>query len=395
MDADPSRRSVPHLLAYALANAGGVVAFLPLLTLLLPIKVEAAAGVSRLGLLTICALCGAVAASLGNIAFGWLSDRSVARGRTRRGWAIGGFVLTCAGFAAIHAATTPPAIVAAVMLWQLALNALLSPLFAMMADEVPGSQMGVAGGLLTLANPLGSLVSSLLAATTLLGEAGRYTLICAIVAVAILPVLLVRGEVLHGAPGQPPLLDRRDFVLAWVARLMVQVAGNVLFLYLLFYFATIVPDQPTAALAPRVGQVMALAFALPLPIAIVAGRASDRIGARKPFLIAAAAVAAFGLATMAAAGGWTVAVLGFGIYATGSAVFLALHSGYVMTMIGRADRHGQSLGMVNLANTLPALIGPALTWALATTSDFTAILLALAALTIAGGLLTIPIRSRA
>ena len=38
------RRSPGFLLIYALANAGGVIGYLPLLTLLLAIKVEALAG---------------------------------------------------------------------------------------------------------------------------------------------------------------------------------------------------------------------------------------------------------------------------------------------------------------------------------------------------------------
>src|SRR5690348_15836178 len=80
------RRSWRFLALYALANAGGVAAFLPLLTLLLPLKVHTIAGDDRLTTLTLCALAGAVAASLSNIVFGALSDRSFAKHRNRRGW---------------------------------------------------------------------------------------------------------------------------------------------------------------------------------------------------------------------------------------------------------------------------------------------------------------------
>src|SRR3546814_11292410 len=72
-------RSWRFLALYALANAGGVAAFLPLLTLLLPLKVQAVAGDERLVTLTLCALAGAVTASISNIVFGTLSDRSFAR----------------------------------------------------------------------------------------------------------------------------------------------------------------------------------------------------------------------------------------------------------------------------------------------------------------------------
>src|SRR5690606_10774343 len=90
--AGPQRRSLLYLLLYALAYGGVVVAYVPLLSLLLPLKVEEMAMADKVGLLSLTTLCGAVAASLANIAAGMLSDRSVARGRGRRGWVIGGLV---------------------------------------------------------------------------------------------------------------------------------------------------------------------------------------------------------------------------------------------------------------------------------------------------------------
>ena len=71
------------LLPYALANIGGVVAYFPLLTLLLPLKVAAVAGDARIGVLAAAAVAGSIAAGASNILFGWLGDRSAARARGR------------------------------------------------------------------------------------------------------------------------------------------------------------------------------------------------------------------------------------------------------------------------------------------------------------------------
>ncbi len=156
--ATPARNSsVAFLLAFALANAGGVIAYQPLLTLLLPLKVEQLAGATRIGLFSATVIAGALAASVSNVLFGWLSDRSLARGGGRRGWVVVGLVLTGCSFATIVLARTPAAIIAAVALFQLAVNALLAPLLAIMADEVPDGQKGVAGGLLAGAVPVASL----------------------------------------------------------------------------------------------------------------------------------------------------------------------------------------------------------------------------------------------
>ena len=141
----PSRfppRSPRFLGAVALANVGGVIAYLPLLTLLLPIKVEGLSGEARIGVFTATVVAGAVAASLSNVLFGWLSDRSVAQGGGRRGWVAGGVVATAISYAGIATAATPTTLVLAIVGFQAGVNALLAPLMAIMAEEVPDAQKG-------------------------------------------------------------------------------------------------------------------------------------------------------------------------------------------------------------------------------------------------------------
>jgi MFS family permease len=392
MTTEDRRRSTGFLIAFALAYAGGVIAYLPLLALLLPIKVEGVASATRIDLLTAAALVGAVAASLANILFGWLSDRSVARGHSRRGWIVGGLAATALSYAALLAADTPATVMAGVAAFQVALNAALAPLVATMADEVPDAQKGVVGGLLGLANPLASGVSALLVLVQ--GEGVRYALVCAVATSLIVPLLLTRARAVAEPPASGVAVARRDLAIAWGARLLVQVAGNVLFLYLLFYFESVVPASDAAGLAPAVGHVMTMAFALPLPIAVLVGWLSDRSGARKPWLLAAALVSAAGLATMAVASDWTSAVVGFGIYAAGSAVFLGLHQALAMQLLPSPTRRGRDLGLLNLTNTLPALIGPALAWWLATPQSFSALLIVLCAMNAGGGLLVLAVRGR-
>lgn len=391
-------RSLPRLLVYALANAGGVIGFLPLLTLLLPIKVEAVAAADRIAIVTACTLAGAVAASLSNILFGWWSDRAVAAGGGRRRFVAAGLAATAASYAAIAAAATPIAIVVAVVAFQVAINAVLAPFLAIMADEIADADKGLAGGLLALANPLASAVTAAALGIAALGEGGRLALVVAATVACILPLLLIRPSSRTPVPAvasAPAAVLRRDLLVAWVARLLVQAAGGVLFYYLLYVFEGAAPGEAPAALAARVGHLMTLAYALPLPVAVLIGRWSDRSGRRKPFLAAAAALAAAGLAAMALVGGWSAAAWGFAAYALGSSVFLALHATFVMQLLPDPPRRGRDLGLVNLSNTLPALIGPAMTWALAGPRDFAMLLGVLAVLTACGGVTMLAVRARA
>ena len=197
-------RSTGFLLLFALTNAGAVIGYLPLLTLLLPARIGQIAGEARLDLFTATVIAGAIAASLSNIAFGWLSD--VYGGRRR--WVGTGVVLTIASYIGIALADSALMIVLAIMAFQTAINALLAPFLAIMADEIPDSQKGVAGGLLAFAAPLASAVSALLVSVPL-ADTSRLLIIPVIVALCVVPMLRTIPRPLLAHPAaQVPCLAR-------------------------------------------------------------------------------------------------------------------------------------------------------------------------------------------
>lgn len=364
------------LLLYALANAGGVVAYAPLLTLLLPAKIAAAAaaGDARVAWLGAATLAGALAASLANIAFGWASDVS----GSRRGWVAGGLLATLASYAVIHRAASPAGIVAAVVLYQAALNMLLAPLAAWAADVVPDDRKGVLGGLLGAGPAVGALAGVLATAAIWPGEGARLAVVCAIVTALVVPLLAAgRARPLPAAPAPPARrqAERRDFALLWLSRLLVQVASGVLFGFLLYYFQSL-PDPPAQGWVAR---LIAAALALGFPLALLIGRASDRIGPRRPFLIAAAAAMAAGLALMAGAVARPPATFGYVLFACGLSAFLPIQATFTMQLLTRPERHGRDLGVLNLANTLPSVIAPLLAVGLVPSYGYHGLLWTLAA----------------
>ncbi|WP_176499103.1 MFS transporter [Sphingomonas sp. HMP9] len=391
------RRSTGFLLTLALAYIGGVVGYLPLLTLLLPMEVDAVAGAGRLGVLTAIVVAGGLAASLSNIAFGWLSDRSVRRGGGRRAWLGTGGAATALSYVAIAVATSPVRLILAVAVFQVAVNALLAPLLAIMADEVPDAQKGVAGGLLAMANPVASALAAALMATAALGAAARLAVVPIVTVACMIPLLRTRAQPVEprGHPTVPmKAVLRCDLALAWSARLLVQIAGSALFVYLFYYLESVSPSVAPVTIAAWMGTLMIVAYTVPLPIAVLVGRFADRSGRTKPFLFAAAIVAAAGLVGMAVAYDFTSGAVAFCVYTAGASVFLALHASFAMQLLPDPRHRGRDLGVLNLTNTLPGLLGPALTWTLATPTDFHAVMLVLAALTLCGGLIMLAARGR-
>ena len=390
------RADTRFLLLYALANAGGVAAYLPFLTLLLPVRMAAAAGEARVEWLAAAAFAGAVSASLANIGWGWASDVV----GTRRTWVAAGLALTVLSYGGLAAAATPAGIVAAVVAYQAALNMMLGPLGAWAADRVPDARKGLLGGLLGAGPPVGALAGMAATQPALGGADARLAAVCAIVAALTLPLLLARDAratvepTPNVSPTRPPM-RRRDMSLLWLSRLLVQVAGNLLFAFLLYYFQSL-PGRPVdEAGVARLGAAVMVAAAL---LALALGRASDRVGARRPFLVGAALGMGAGLGIMASAQGfggagqgWAVA--GYALFGCGLTVFLSLHSAYAMQMLRSPRRRGRDLGLFNLANTLPALLAPLLTVALVPAYGFRGVLVVLALLAAAAAALVAAARA--
>lgn len=384
-----TERGDRFLLLFALANAGGFVAYVPLLTLLLPARVALLAGEARVEWLGAATLAGAIAAGIANVAAGWASDMV----GTRRLWAGTGLCLTIASYALLHDVRSLPDLIVAIVAYQIALNMMLAPLAAWAADKVPDRRKGLLGGLMGAGAPIGALAGVIATLPIIAEEGMRMAAVCGIVLLLTLPLILSRDVAYPDEPtrdiaelGRPPA--RADFALLWLARLLVQIAGSVLFAFLFYYFQTL-PDAPSQA---GVARLAAMALLLAFPIALAFGRMSDRLGPRKPFLIAAAVAAAVGLAVMAANDELVPAAGGYALFGCASAVFLALHSTYAMQLLPSPERRGRDLGVLNLANTIPAVIAPLLAIWLVPGRGFGPLLAVLALLILLAGVCILLVR---
>lgn len=371
--ADSRRR---FLILFGLANAGGVVAYAPLLTLLLPDKISGLAGETRIEWLGAITFFGAIAASVGNVGFGWASDLF----GSRRMWASAGLLLTLGSYAALYAARSEAEFIAAIIVYQLFLNMMLSPLTAWAADTVPDSEKGLLGGLLAAGPPIGALAGVLVTMPGVSPEVLQLGIVCLLIAVLVLPLLLVRAPARLELPTEQPqratVKLRVDFGLLWLARLLVQIAGALLFSFLLYYFQSLaIPETQS-----HVALISAVTLACAFPIALAFGRWSDRLGPRKPFIIAAALVAAVGLALMALDGGKAQSILGYGMFGCATAVYLSLQTAYSMQLLPSPERRGRDMGILNLTNTLPSIVAPLLAIWLVPGRGFSLLLTVLAAM---------------
>ncbi len=371
------RQSLPFLLLYALAWAGGAIAYVPFLTIWLPARMTELAGAADVQTLGYTTFFGAIAASAGGILFGWLSDRT----RNRRGWVLAGLVLSISLLLLVPRAQDVWTLVAIILGWQLALNMMLGPLSAWAGDCVPDAQKGLLGGLLAFSPALGAFVTW----PGLVSGDSRLAVIALLVASAVLPVLLFGRPrafpELTAPPARAADAPRQrpsgPAVRMWLARLLVQIAEAALFAYLYFWFRSIDPDMHDNEKA----RIFGVALTLAIPIALASGRWADRND--RPFLplVASAAVSAAGMIGMAFAIELDTAKASYLVFGVATTVFLSLHASQTLRILPRSDRRGRDLGIFNLTNTMPSLIMPWLTISLVPGFGFDALFLLLAGLT--------------
>ncbi|TNE49857.1 MAG: MFS transporter, partial [Sphingomonadales bacterium] len=369
--AHPERQSKRFLFFYTMAAAGGSAAYVPFLTLWLPVHVSRIWAEDAITVLSYAAFTGAVAASIANIVFGWASDRT----KARPAWIVAGLFLASGMLYAMQFADALPILLTFIVLWQIALNMMLAPLMAWAGDCVPHQQKGLLGGLLSLSPVFGALCGAIVTIPGLADPNTRLMLINGIVIAMVLPVILLgkpipmphlmasaSRQLEEDTSGKNGLAAAAAHPVKrmWAARLLVQIAEAALFAFLLIWFRTLdetLTDNFTATLFTAV-------LLASVPVALLVGRWSDRVGRPVVPLAASAGGAAIGLVILSFASTTEWGILGYAIFGVMGGAFLALHSSQTLRVLPDPATRGRDLGIFNLTNTVPSLIMPWLTLAL-------------------------------
>jgi MFS family permease len=355
---------------YTLANIGAYVAFIPLLQILLPLRATAIDPTHGALLLSRVALWGAVAASVGNIVFGALSDRTRSRRGHRVPWLLGGLGATLLAYAVIWWARDPAGLLLGLVGFQLAFNALFAPLGAVLADDVPDRQKGMVSALLGLGNPLGSIIGAVCAGALAVSLGARFLLIAAIVAALILPFAWRLAR--QASPPRPraktPLPDRfrirplrhLNFTRAIGGRFLVMTAFSLMQGYLLLYLQHLARHAGFFRMTPEAAfaHLAVIATTANVFFALLCGRWSDRAGNRSLFVFAGGAILACGIVAIAHAPDWTALQFCMALYGSGAGIYYAVDMALIVELLPSLQTAGQDLGIVNLSNTVPQIVAP-------------------------------------
>ncbi|MEO5533504.1 MAG: MFS transporter [Pseudolysinimonas sp.] len=364
---NPRRRLLPSLAALTAATFATYGA---LLSVLLPAQVARVAPddkVAALALVTSVSFAVAIAAQP---LFGTLSDRTRSRLGRRAPWLLACAAASAAILLALGHADVLAWIVIGWAALQFVLNGVDIASSSYLVDRFPRSRRGRVAAVFAAAALAGGGAGILLSGFGASDPVLAYSVLAAVLVVVVGVFVVLNREDAEAAPVAAPrrrwvlsdLDPRRHPDFSWLigSRISFTVGYQGVYGYLLYIVSDYIGVADVDA--PRiVGMLAVVSVGGTLLAAIAGGWLSDRLGRRKPFVIAAclAVAAALSIPLIAPTVGGMFALaalqgVGFGLYSVGALAWAS-----EVLPGGEADA-GRDLGLLNVATNLPQALAPLL-----------------------------------
>ncbi|WP_102160188.1 MFS transporter [Zhihengliuella halotolerans] len=404
-------KSLGFIVALCFAQLGFFIALLGPVMVSMAVKVSTLTDdpVARTGMIGAVLGTGAIAAAIGNVFFGRLSDRTMSRFGRRRPWIVGGVAVMAVGLFLISVSTTPLMLTAFWFLTQLGANAAFSPFIATLGDQLPQKQYAKVSALIGIMQNVGILGAIWLAT---LFSSNMLLLFMVPAAIGVLG-MVVYAVVLPDPvrTDRPPKLDlleilrsfwvnpikHSDFALAWWSRFLLILSA---FLFTTFRL-TFVQERLGVEEAASPGVVLngVLVYTIVLvPIGYLAGWISDRTGRRKALVGLSAVLFAVGTYLLMHIDSPFEFYLVEALLGAAYGIYMGVDMALVLQVLPNKEDTAKDLGVFNLANAGPQSLAPYLGGALlvmtnvAGESNYGLMLGVAAAAAVIGGLVIIPIK---
>jgi MFS family permease len=372
--AEPERRVRPlWTTGVVLVNVGINAAFFGPIQVLLGQQAAHFSEGDKEAILALVTGAGAAVSLVANPLFGAFSDRTTSRLGRRVPWVLFGAIL---GAVALIALAGAPNVAVMTILWclvQAGCNGAYAAITAAIPDRVPVPQRGAVGGLAAMGQTVGILIGAVIAAVVS-GNFGLGYLVCAAALIAGIALYFFKSDdVTLPAEARPPFslavfakgfwispVLYPDFAWAWLTRLLVNIGNHMVTLYLLFFLTDAVHLKATQGIEPAVGVLIltGLYAVMVIITSVIGGPLSDRMGKRKPLVIASSVIIAVASLILAFAPTWAGALIGATVLGIGFGAYLAVDFALITQVLPNALDRGKDLGVINIANSLPQVLAP-------------------------------------
>jgi MFS family permease len=358
---------------YTLAYMSTSLLFIAPLLVTLALKVDSLVGIARApGSLALVAGTGALLAMFANPFFGKMSDRTAWQLGMRRPWMVIGLAGGSAGILVVALAPSIPVVLAGWCMAQLFFNAVLAVMVAVLPDHVPSAQRGLVSGVLGVCLPVASVCGTFLVKLFTGSMLAMFLVPCAIGGFFILLFAVTLNDRQLAGAEKPRWSAREfastfyvnprhspDFAWAFASRFMFVLAYAFLTTYQAYYLldkiGTASADVPQQIFLGTLAQSAVIVGA-----SLIGGKASDRTGRRKIFVLIASVVYGLALFVVAIATDFNGFLVGMAISGLGFGVYVAVDLALVVDVLRDTRNAAKDLGVFNIAGALPFSIAPAI-----------------------------------
>ncbi|MFF3756554.1 MFS transporter [Streptomyces sp. NPDC002185] len=387
----------------SLATLAVFMAFMTPIQILLPLQLEHIDPHDKNTALSLVTGLGALVAVLANPLAGAWSDRTTSRFGRRRPWIVGGALMGAVGLVATASQHTVAGVAVGWCLAQLGLNAMLAGVTTPIADRVPLGQRAVVSGWTGLMQSVGLVLGALITTLLVTGVGAGYVTLAVLTVALALPFALRQSEPVLPRELRPAFDGRAfarsfwvsprrhpDFGWAWLTRFLINLGNALGTLYLFYFLADAVryDDPGTGVLILTVVYTLCAALT-----AVPVGVLSDRAGRRKGFVVVCSLVMAAAALLLALVHTWPSALAAAAVLGGGYGIYLAVDQALVTQVLPAAADRAKDLGVINIANSGPQVLAPALAApVIAHLGGYTGLYAVAALVILAGGLLVHRIR---
>lgn len=364
----------------ALATAGVTMSLFPVLSLLIPTQVTRLDPQNTASSLALVLAVGAAGALIGNPLSGALSDRTTSRLGRRRPWLLVGMAGSTLGLILLSQSHSIGLMAVAWFMTQFFSNTLFVAYNAILPDHVPVHQRGTTQSIVGITAPAAMLLGNFLVTQVDDLRLAYATILVVLVTFTSLFVILYRETQLPRGVIPPFRLgafvasfwvnprQNPRFTNTWVMWFVLWCAyylgtGGFFFLYVqnITQYSQLFPGKEVK---DGIAAIQMVQISVGMPLMFAAGVLSDRLRQRRLFVVAGAALIAFGLIFLAVFSSWPMVFVASVIIGAGFYTYYNLGLALISQLLPSASDRGKDLGVINIAATLPQIVLPGLAAAL-------------------------------
>jgi len=383
----------------SLANLGLWTSVYGPLPALLPLQVAQASPDAKEQVLGWVTGLGALMAIVANPLGGNWSDHTDSRWGRRLPWLVGGAVTGALCLLLLGQQHSVIGIIGGWCLAQFALNVMLAALNAEIPDRVPVEQRAVCGAWVGVTQLLGASLGAAISTQGSVGQGYSIIAVLLLVGAALFPRLsrgtplltkLSPAEQVKESPATWWVDPRHhpDFAWAWCMRFVVNVGNTIGTIYLLYYLQDRLHYEqrfPGESVQDGLLVLVGLYAGGGLIGSLIGGWISDHLGRRRIVIHTSVVIMMTALLTLACTTDWHWVTIAAALEGIGYGAYVAVDLALVSQVLPRPDHRGKDLGLVNIANAAPQVVGPVIAAALVThLGGYTALYIAAAIATLLG-----------